>query len=234
MSRTGKWGRKIGVSLLWQIRAHCCDLSFRQFSPSEWGLKFILLRFPLNLSVQGRLCFPTAQSYFTPPPSRLHQTPWTPSHTRQTEAAADLGCVSEQNQWNCWFIPALSMLLQHWAPCAPCFQGNHPDAEHILSCHGLQEALGIIGGFFPPLWGFFWRHQSKIICCTWLTLISIYKYVIPPRSRGDDLNLLQEGGGRGKLIYFYLGWDCCSLGGNEDVTQLWSLRWCFHFDNLEA
>lgn len=101
----------------------------------------------------------------------------------------------------------------------------------------LSWAAGGFGdywGFFPPLWGFFWRHQSKIICCTWLTLISIYKYVIPPRSRGDDLNLLQEGGGRGKLIYFYLGWDCCSLGGNEDVTQLWSLRWCFHFDNLEA
>lgn len=139
--------------------------------------------------------------------------------------AANPGWASEQKK------PNSPDLFLHWACSSgpghhggPCSQGNNSDAEHSLSYHQPQEGFWI---FLSPPLRISWRHQSDIICCTRLALISIYKYVILPTSGGDYQNLrwneLQEIRGTGKWIELDLGWNCRSLQGNEDVTQLWSL-----------
>lgn len=135
--------------------------------------------------------FPTGQNVNYLPRVQHHAPRSVPhlhslTHTNQTQAA-NLAWLSEQKQQNdpdLFVLWACSFGAGHHV--GPCFQGNHWDAEHILCYPTLQDALGIF--FFPPL-RICWRHQSEIICRTWLALISIYKYVILPRSRGDYLNL---------------------------------------------
>lgn len=140
----------------------------------------------------GRLIFPQDRMWIIYPafstmlPALSLTCTHSLTHTNQTQAA-NLAWLSEQKQQNdpdLFVLWACSFGAGHHV--GPCFQGNHWDAEHILCYPTLQDALGIF--FFPPL-RICWRHQSEIICRTWLALISIYKYVILPRSRGDYLNL---------------------------------------------